>query len=222
MKAETSEQGKDPRSPAIDGKEAIAGSEGAALAAPPAEVGPSMPEGTRVRGLYVAQRAVPIPTEPRGWKGKLADAAEELLVTARRSARDLAENYRSRDRFFKLQALIVGAWVLLSGSSMWIATGGPPDPAANALRAYVTLEPTTMGWAVMIENRSRRAWRSVEIHLDHGFMHSRAQVEPGERLVLGPRQFSKDGLLRAEGDAPGRLEIRSSDGRYRRTFDTPP
>lgn len=137
---------------------------------------------------------------------------EDGYVLGRRLLREAIEDLRSRDRFFRWKAAVVATWLLLSFAAVGIVgSGGAASPATNRLSAYVVLKETTMGWALFLENRSKRTWDEVEIRLD-GFAHRPGEVPAGQQLVLSPAQFlGPGGSLTAEHD-PRLVEILSTKG----------
>ncbi|AKU91005.1 hypothetical protein [Vulgatibacter incomptus] len=116
-------------------------------------------------------------------------ASDEAFVRGRRLVLDVVDDLRTRDRFFRIKAAIVAGWLALCFVSLSIAGSGRSAPDANGLRAYAVLQHTSMGWAVLVHNRSSRPWTRVELELDGAAARPIARVGPDEKLVLGPSQF---------------------------------
>jgi len=157
------------------------------------------PEATRESGLRSGTRAA-------GAKVRVGLAAlvDHVWVWGRRTLGDLREDLRHRDRWFTWKAGIVAGWIVLSLVCLGVAgSGGDGRPARNRLDAYVVVRPSSLSWALLIENRSGEAWTEVAIDVD-GRTFRQDRVLPDERLVLGPAQFSS-GVEPLPADRPPRL-----------------
>ncbi|HWV37809.1 MAG TPA: hypothetical protein VN033_04955 [Vulgatibacter sp.] len=119
-----------------------------------------------------------------------AALVDHVWVWGRRSVADLREALRDHDRWFTWKAGIVAGWIALSLLCLGVAgSGGSESPARNRLDAYVVLRPSSLSWALLVENRSRRPWTEVAIDVD-GHTYRQDRLLPEERLVLGPAQFT--------------------------------
>lgn len=180
-------------------------------------VTPPPPERSRTIALSVATRQEPLESEDeKGWKGlrrRAGEWLESVFVGLRRQALDLVEELRSRDRFTKWKIAITACWALLCLASVQVAASGlESDPTANRLTAYVTVQRTSMQWAVLVENRSRRPWTNVFVVLDQGAVWRADEVPPRDRKVLGPSDFvPQEGLA---SRPPSQIEIRAKQGKY--------
>lgn len=154
--------------------------------------------------LFVAQRQEPLPEERRPLPDRLREGAGDLAFHTRRFFEESLDDLRRRDRFFRLKAGVLAAWIALSLVAFAIATGGTTDPAGNGLGAYVALTRTAMGWGLLVDNRSDEAWTSVRVILNDEWIHERMAIGPNEKVVLGPGQFHRKGEA-----APLELEIES-------------
>lgn len=158
----------------------------------------SSPEATRESALQDGTRAV-------GAKVRtgLVALVDHVWVWGRRTLGDLREDLRQRDRWFSWKAGIVAGWIVLSIVCLGVAgSGGDGRPARNSLDAYVVLRPSSLSWALLVENRSGRPWTEMAIDVDgHTFRQDR--LLPDERLVLGPAQFSR-GVEPLPADRPPR------------------
>ncbi|WP_373048103.1 hypothetical protein [Vulgatibacter sp.] len=176
----------------------------APLAPPPA--GP--PRGR----ITTAERPTPLPAPPRSRGEVLRDAAEEGLFQLRRFAAESWQDFRRRDRFFRWKALIVAGWTVVSIASIRVAMAGPEDPAANGLGAYVAVNHTSMGWGLLVHNRSDEEWTAVRVELEGGWVHERPRIGPDEKVVLSPGQFRRGDLAATDALAIGSVEIDTDEG----------
>lgn len=150
-----------------------------------------------------------------GWKTSLARMGEELgarSIAAWRWAEGALEELRGRGRIFRLRLAVLSGWALLSTLSLLVAFSTPRSPGVNALRAYVAVKETSMSWALLVHNRSEAPWHGVEILLDGGHSFRRERIDPDEKLVLSPGQFSLDGALRLEERPPRSVKILAAEG----------
>lgn len=145
------------------------------------------------RRIFVAQRPDPLPSAPVSLWGRFREVGGEALFASRRLVRDLLSDWKRRDPAFRWKTGIVAAWLGISLVSLHVATSGPSDPASNALGAYVAVTHTAMGWGLLLDNRSNRPWEEVEVVVNGEWIHRRDRVEPDEKVVLGPLQFSRGG-----------------------------
>jgi len=137
---------------------------------------------------------------------------EAVYVRLRWHLRELVDDLRTRDRFFRWKAAIVAGWIALSVVSLGVArSGDAPAPGENRLKAYVVIRPTTMGWGLLVHNQSRKPWRGVEIRLD-GYTYRASSVAAGEQLILGPFQFERDGAPLPGEHVPRAVEIAADQG----------
>lgn len=141
----------------------------------------------------------------------LAVGAKDLATG---TASDLASGYRKSNRYAKLRAGIVAAWIVLSAGSIWGAC--PSSGPANALGAEVQLVPASemlLGTQLMILNDSDRIWTKVAITLDGGWRFEKAVVRPQDKLVVSVSQFEKDGEPAPKDLRPRSVTVECSDGK---------
>ena len=152
--------------------------------------------------VFLANR--PDPEPPRSAGERLRAAVDEGLFRVRQFAAETWSDFRRRDRWFQMKVGVIAAWALTSALAIRLAMGGPGELAANALHAYVALNSTTMSWGLLVHNRSDEDWTGVRVILDGGWVHERPSIAAGERVVLSPAQFARDGA-----PAPANLEVAS-------------
>jgi hypothetical protein len=122
------------------------------------------------------------------------EAAELVAFRVGRYVRELAEDFRASDVYFKAKAAIIGAWAVMVVASIAIAmSGGPRDPAANDLHAYAQITRTSLGWGLLLKNAGRSPWTGMRLELGDGYTFEKPFVAADEELVLGSAQFLKDG-----------------------------
>ncbi len=136
-----------------------------------------------------------------------------MLLNGAAAVRDTLSDLRSRDRFFKFKAGIVGAWALLSVTSIGIACpSGALSRSAN-LGARLVLAGDDTHPVFTIFNDGTEPWTDVTVIVNERYRAAAARVAPGSNLTLTPGQ-----LLGADGTAAPSdlqvqaLEVRTGDG----------
>lgn len=138
-------------------------------------------------------------------KEGVRDLALGALGAAGDLAADVAQGYRKSTRWFKLRAVVVATWALLSLVTFWAAC--PSSGPGNSLGAKVQLlsaKDALMGTQVFVENDSGRLWQDVVLTIDGGFSYEKKTVRPQDKLVVSITQFR-----RGAESAPADLEPRT-------------
>jgi hypothetical protein len=162
-----------------------------------------------------AARPDPVAAANRVKEG-VRDLARGALGAAGELATDLGDAYRKSTRYFRMRAVIVGTWVLLSMVTLWATC--PASGPANALGAKVQLlsrnEPGVLtGTQVLIENDSSRMWREVVLTVDGGWRYERKTLRPQDKLVVSITQFRKEGAAAPADLEPRTITIECDAGR---------
>ena len=147
-----------------------------------------------------------------------AGAASALARSAGERLRQLADDVRRADRFFKMRVGIVGAWAVISMATLWgaCATFGP----SNALGADVQVNrDSIMGVQLLVRNESTRIWEDVVLTLDDGWKYTHKTMRPHDLVVLPmssfkrgddapPRDYKPRALVIACGQGSERFDLR--------------
>lgn len=159
-----------------------------------------------------AARAAPVQEEPKGPVARrLASEASNAALNAFSILKELVEDFRERDRFFKFKAMILGGWLTLSALS--IAVACPKQGLETGALGARVVDPKIPGRpTLMIYNESKEPWRDVIFVVNGDFRASVEVVKPGDAVTLSPKQ-----LMNSAGAAPAdmplrNLEIRTKDG----------
>ena len=141
-----------------------------------------------------------------------AAAAQRVKDIARDLASDVTDQYRETNRYLRLRAAIVGAWVLLALVSLYAAC--PSSGPTNSLGADVTLLPETIvGQQLSVSNGSREMWTEVRLTLDGQWTHQVRTIRAGQNVVVGVSAFKRDGGATAPPDLkPKKIEIDCDQG----------
>lgn len=133
------------------------------------------------------------------------------LVAALRGA---VEGFRRQDRYFKMRAGVVGAWLLLTLASFWIAC--PPSGSANPLGADVRVLRDSLvgGEQILVRNESDEIWTEVKFLLDGTWRHDHKTLRSHDQLVLSLDKFTREGQPAPSDLRPRTLTIDCDQGRH--------
>ncbi|MBM7117038.1 hypothetical protein [Archangium primigenium] len=183
---------------------------------PPSSTNPPRASSTTNPRVMSAARAAPPPKAlPPGAVGKrLQDESANAALNALAIAKEMVQDFRQQDRFFKYKAFIVGGWLLLTIATVGVTCSrGVKETGEFGAK----LVPAGRS-ALMFVNKSKEPWVDVTIVVKdfrgQEWRASVARVEPGKDVTITPKQ-----LLGAQGQvAPSDIvihgvEMRTADGR---------
>ncbi|XXF80962.1 hypothetical protein P2318_14720 [Myxococcaceae bacterium GXIMD 01537] len=160
-----------------------------------------------------AARTAPVEEVPKGPVSKrLASEASNAALNAVSILKELVQDFRERDRFFKFKAMILGGWLVLS--ALGIAVSCPKQGLETGGLGARVVDPKIKGRpTLMIYNESDEPWVDVIFIVNTDFRASVEAVKPGDFVTLTPKQLmSPSGA--APADMPMRnLELRTRDGK---------
>lgn len=126
-------------------------------------------------------------------------------------ATDVADGYRKSTRTFKLQALVIAAWAVLSIAT--IAIAWPRTGPSNALGAEVQVSEELLGTQILVWNSSGRMWTDVTLTLDGAWQWHTPTFREGQRLVIATNRFTRDGAAAPVDFRPRSLTIECAEGK---------
>lgn len=149
---------------------------------------------------------------------RLKHGAEDTALNVVGILRDLWDDFRNSDQYFKYKALILACWVALSAAGIIVAWPDGTTPTNN-LGARLVKSKVLDDTVVTLFNESGEPWRDVTVIVDDRYRAAVGKVSaeyPENTLTLEARK-----LLGEQGDpAPSniferarRLEVRTRDGR---------
>ncbi|PTL76838.1 hypothetical protein [Vitiosangium sp. GDMCC 1.1324] len=167
--------------------------------------------------VMTAARTAPLPKEQQqGPLGqKLKSESANVALNALSIVKEMVQDFRQQDRFFKYKAFIVGGWLLLS-----VVTFGAT--CARGVKQTgdfgAKLVPVAGRSSVTIMNKSEAPWIEVTLIVkdDRGaeWRASVARVEPAREVTVSPKQLLGAGGQAAPSDISIRgVEMRTSEGR---------
>jgi hypothetical protein len=197
-------------------------SEGANQSQPPSRGTPSSTNTPRASSttnprVMSAARTAPLP------KDKGADAVGERLksesanaaLNALAIAKEMVQDFRQQDRFFKYKAGIVGGWLLLTIATVGVtcSRGVKETGEFGAKLTYVAMRSS-----LTIVNKSREPWLDITFVVKdirgQEWRASVARVEPTQPITITPKQLLGPAGQAAPSDlAIAGVEMRTADGR---------
>jgi hypothetical protein len=162
-----------------------------------------------------AARAQPLAQAQPGSTGtRLKSGAADTALNALSLLRDVWEDFRSSDRFFKYKAFIIVTWLLLSVSGFVVAC--PQSGEANDIGAHLVVAGEANQPIYMIKNAGNEPWKDVVVVVNEKYRAAFAQILPNGDITLTPKL-----LTGPNGKPPSpdlkvtELEVQTSDGATR-------
>ncbi|MCE9671497.1 hypothetical protein LY474_27190 [Myxococcus stipitatus] len=163
--------------------------------------------------LRVMSAARTAPLQKGGGDGplgkRLAGEASNQVLNALSILKELAADFRQRDRFFKYKASIIAGWLMLSAASFVIACPGSSVKTGD-MDARLVLGGRADRPSVTIWNESRDTWRDITLIVNGQYRAAVGAVGPGESITLTPKQ-----LIGSAGAAPADLRFETLEMRTR-------
>ncbi len=104
---------------------------------------------------------------------------------------DAVQALRGKDHYFRLQAGLVAAWIVVSiatlGAVAW--TGNPADKLGADVRA----EMAVGGPVLLVTNNSSSRWTDITYTLNENYVFRQAVLEPGDHKSIPVGRFRKGG-----------------------------
>ncbi len=163
--------------------------------------------------LPVMTAARPSPTGTAvSLKERIQAQVSNVALNAASIARENWQEFRGTDHLFKMKALIVAAWLLISTASLVVACPGSIR-SRNSLGAQLTIAMVADHPVYMIKNESRSTWRNVVVVVNKQFRAVTPLIEPGNNLTFGPKQLQRNNGQEVPDDLHmSDLEVKTSEG----------
>jgi hypothetical protein len=150
----------------------------------PVKSSPSNPRQAQVRS---AMREQPLAAAPKQKLDKRAikEGAVDTLLNSVSILGEIAEDFRTSDRFFKYKAGVLVAWLVLSVTSVGVACGdtGP----TNDINAALVMGGEAGRSIYLVKNESLEPWQDVEVLVNGAYRATLAQMEAnGGSIALSP------------------------------------
>lgn len=155
------------------------------------------------RRAVSAARLEPVPDGPRRVTGEyLRAGATETVLNGAGLLRDVWDDFRSSDRYFKYKAGVLVCWLVLTVTSIGVAcpTSGFRTSSMGA-RLVVAGEASAPIY--MVKNDGKAPWQDVEVIVNGQYRSTAAQIDSNADVTLSPVVlFDEKG-----GRAPADLRI---------------
>ncbi|MBK7858845.1 MAG: hypothetical protein IPJ65_09545 [Archangiaceae bacterium] len=171
-------------------------------APPPAELELNRPRPSAPAQVRSAARAQPLPEERKKLtKSALREGAVEVLLNSFSILREVAEDFRNSDRYFKYKALVLSTWLMLVVTSIGVSCAGAS--VGNSFGARLIIAGDHVDRAYMVKNDSDDEWQAVQITINGKYYVTAAQLRPYGDISLSPRlMFDETGK-----EAPANLVV---------------
>lgn len=144
----------------------------------------SSPRNTGSFKALNAARAAPLPAEQKRLsKEQLKEGAVDTVLNTTSILRELAEDFRSSDRFFKYKIFVLLSWLALSVTSVGVAC---PTVKTNPHGAQLVIAGEAAQPIYMVKNDGEEVWEDVEVLVNGAFRFTAARVTQNGDLTLSP------------------------------------
>jgi len=125
---------------------------------------------------------------------RLRAGAESTALNVVAILRETWEDFRNADRYFKVKATILGAWLVLSMAGAFVACPGTPTVLgpSRSLGARLIMGEQPEHPAYVLSNESDRAWEEVVVVVNHSYRAAISHVEPRAFVTITPKQLMGD------------------------------
>jgi len=152
---------------------------------------PPPPSATKsdpgMRAVRSAMRDQPLSAEPKKKidKAVIKEGAVDTLLNSVSILSEMAEDFRTSDRFFKYKAGVLLTWLMLSLTSVGVACGtqGP----SNDINAVLVVGGDATHPIYLVKNDSLERWQDVEVLVNGKFRATLATMDAnGGSIALSP------------------------------------
>jgi hypothetical protein len=150
------------------------------------------------------------------------DQAEGFGDRLARGVREGLVGFRRRDKYFKAQAAILGAWLAIS--IVTVAAVAWAGRTQNELGAEVRAETPIGGTVLLVTNTSDTAWTDVTYTLNGVYVARQAALAPHDHASLPLKRFRKGGAAGKHpphDTVPQVLAIRCEQGQFQTALGAP-
>jgi hypothetical protein len=177
---------------------------------------------TNPGGMKAISAARTAPAEKKAPEGpvgqRLASGASNVFLNGLSVLKEMVQDFREQDRFFKYKAGIVGGWALMSVLSFVIACPGQGIETTE-FGARITVLPNedkpTAKPSLLVTNMDSDPWENV-VFVVNGKYSTRTipKIDGGGDFTLTPRLLANDAGLPMPADERFiTAEMRTDDGK---------
>ncbi len=166
-----------------------------------------------LKKVQSAARAAPLaPDAPQAMtRARLQEGAADVVLNAVSILRDVVDDFRNSDRFFKYKALVLSSWLVLSVTSVGAAC---PRSESNEIGARLVVANPDGTLIYMVKNSSERQWDDVEVVVNGAYRSTAVQISPNADVTLSPIVlFDSSGKPAPKDLKISEIEVRAGDDR---------
>ena len=159
-----------------------------------------MPPPVDQKRAVSAARLAPVPdTSPRISGERLRAGATETMLNGAGLLRDVWDDFKSSDRYFKYKAMVLVSWLVLTVTSVGIAC---PSKGfrTNSFGARLVVAGDASSPIYMVKNDSAEPWQDVEVLVNGQYRSTAAQVDAQREITLSPVILYNAAGVRAPAD----------------------
>ncbi len=145
-----------------------------------------MPPPPNKSRVVSAERVVPrAEPAPRINADRLRESAVDTMLNGAGLLRDVWDDFKSSDRYFKYKAVVLACWLVLTVTSIGVAcpTSGS---RTNSFGARLVVAGQASAPVYMVRNDSKEAWHDVEVLVNGEYRSTAAQVNADREITLSP------------------------------------
>jgi hypothetical protein len=144
-----------------------------------------MPPPDNKRVVSAARMAPLAETGRRNTGEYLRAGAAETVLNGAGLLRDVWDDFKSSDRYFKYKAMVLVSWLFLTVTSVGIAcpTSGFQT---NAFGARLVVAGDAATPIYMVKNDGTDPWQDVEVLVNGQYRSTAAQVDAQREITLSP------------------------------------
>lgn len=168
------------------------------LPPPPPKPSVSNPNLGAVRSAARVQPLAPEPVKKLD-KTAIKEGAVDTLLNSFSILSEIAEDFRTSDRFFKYKAAVLVVWALLSITSVGVSCAG--QGPSNDISAVLVVGGDSSRPIYLVKNESLEAWQDVEVLVNGKYRATLAQMEAnGGSIALSPAVLFDSAGAKAPSD----------------------
>jgi hypothetical protein len=163
--------------------------------------------------VVTAARTEPVADEKVPLKQRLSSGASDTALNLVSVAKEALADFKASDKFFKVKAGIVFAWLLLSSASFVVACPGSGFLENNNLHARLVIAGERNAPIIMLVNEGQRPWTDVTIVVNQNYRAAVGKVAAKDSITVTPKQLMGPGNKLAPKDLrPTDIEVRTARG----------
>jgi hypothetical protein len=173
----------------------------------PLKARPSAPGAVRS-----AARAQPLPEQKKKLtKEAVREGAVDVLLNSFSILREIAEDFRSSDRYFKYKALVLSVWFMAIATSVGVSCAGAS--VGNAFGARLIIAGDVTDRAYMLKNDSNGDWENVIVTVNAKYYATSEKLRPYGDISISPATVvDETGKAAPKGLVINEIHVSCSEG----------